>query len=468
MKSFPQKTIIGFCALLFFIYTNPSLAQVNKNVLTLNKAIDLAMNQYPSIQAYMERVNAGQAKVEEAKNLWLPSAWAIAEVAGGTDNNLNGSYYTLGIIPSATGGTRTQNINSVAVNNFAAVTGQWEVFNFGLYNAETREAKSSLGIDQSGLDREKLNIQYLVIKNYFDLVKYSSLLSIQQENIDRTATIKNAILAFVNNGLKPGVDSSVAEAELSKARLTYIELERSRDIVKSRLAALTGIDSSAISADTSINNEIPALLYQQLFSDSAYTQHPYLQYYRSVYNDQLARLSVIRKSYLPKVWLMSSAWMRGSSINPAGTYQKDAWQGLSYSRYNYLTGLAMTYDLFSSKKRNLRLNEQSFATRAARQDLEQEKLILNSNIQQANVALRAVSDKLREIPLQIKAANEAYVQKLAMYNSGLTNIVEVTNALYLLNRAETDMVTANDDAWNAIFNKAFAGNTIPTFLKNLK
>ncbi|HVZ57049.1 MAG TPA: TolC family protein [Chitinophagaceae bacterium] len=469
MKKFLTNTTLWLVGLFAGWPYGASLqAQQAPQPLSLARAVQLAVTQYPTIQAYQERVHAGEARVQEARAAWLPSARVMEQVAAGTDNSLTGGYFPMGIIPTTVGGVRPASVNKVAVTNFAVVTGQWELYNFGAYQALTREAQASLDIDRARLGKESFSIQGLVISQYFTLAQYYSLMAIQQRNIDRTQAVTNAIKAFVNNGLKPGVDSSVAEAELSKARLTYIELKDAYDVLRSKLALLTGLDTTAIIPDTTVNTRLAGILYAQVAPDSAAVdQHPVITYYRSVYQDQLAREKLISRSYLPKVYFMASGLVRGSSITPADKYQADLGSGLSYSRYNYLSGLAITYDLFDGKRKRLQLNEQRFESRAAQKDLEAARTLVSSEVQQADIAIRTALDKLREIPVQVRAASEAYEQKLALYNAGLTNIIDLTNALYVLNRAETDYVGATAGAWNALFRKAYATNALSQLLSSL-
>ncbi|HEX4851298.1 MAG TPA: TolC family protein, partial [Puia sp.] len=57
---------------------------------------------------------------------------------------------------------------------------------------------------------------------------------------------------------------------------------------------------------------------------------------------------------------------------------------------------------------------------------------------------------------QVKAASDAYSQKTVMYQNGLTTIVDVTQALFTLNRAETDRDIAYSNVWQALLLKAAA------------
>ena len=73
-----------------------------------------------------------------------------------------------------------------------------------------------------------------------------------------------------------------------------------------------------------------------------------------------------------------------------------------------------------------------------------------------------------EIPIQFNSANDAYQQKLALYNSGLATIVDLTNALFILNRAETDNINIQSELWKATIQKVYAENRVQQFLDFIK
>ena len=63
---------------------------------------------------------------------------------------------------------------------------------------------------------------------------------------------------------------------------------------------------------------------------------------------------------------------------------------------------------------------------------------------------------------------DAYVQKSVLYKNGLANIVDVQQALYNLNRAETDRSVAYINVWQALLLKAAASGDFDLFLKQVK
>ena len=75
---------------------------------------------------------------------------------------------------------------------------------------------------------------------------------------------------------------------------------------------------------------------------------------------------------------------------------------------------------------------------------------------------------MKEIPVQLKAAQDAFSQKTAQYNAGLVNIAELTDVSYLLFSAETDQVGATTDLLNTLLQKAITNNTLNDFLNQFK
>jgi hypothetical protein len=64
----------------------------------------------------------------------------------------------------------------------------------------------------------------------------------------------------------------------------------------------------------------------------------------------------------------------------------------------------------------------------------------------------------------MKAASDAYLQKSVLYRNGLATIVDITQALYTLNRAETDRDIAVSNVWQALLLKAAASGDFGLFI----
>jgi len=131
-------------------------------------------------------------------------------------------------------------------------------------------------------------------------------------------------------------------------------------------------------------------------------------------------------------------------------------------------GLGISYNLFDLRRRQLKLSTQKAATSYAMKNLEEQKQALALSASQADAEMETALERLKEIPRQLKAANDGYRQKLSLYKSGLTDIIELNAALNILYRAETDYMQAKYEYANALFQKAITQNQVNTVLNFLK
>jgi adhesin transport system outer membrane protein len=141
---------------------------------------------------------------------------------------------------------------------------------------------------------------------------------------------------------------------------------------------------------------------------------------------------------------------------------------LPYSRYNYLFGITATYNLFDLKHRHDQQIEGSYMAQAKLGALETQELTLNRMVQQANAAYANTLEKLKQLPVQLYSASQAYGQQLALYRAGLNTLIEVTNAQYALLQAEANNVIARDELMQLLYMRAALAGQSTIFLQNFK
>jgi outer membrane protein TolC len=326
-------------------------------------------------------------------------------------------------------------------------------------------ANSDIKVEQSNFAQSKYQLQAYTINSYLRLLSLQDYLTIQYRNIQRDQEILRSISSLTKSGVRPGVDTSIANAELSKARLTYIELNNQVKQVQLQLSSVSGMPYQNIVADTTVETQLMSLPMQQFTTDTA--NHPFINYYQSIYQNSKEREDLVKKQYNPKISLEAAAWNRGSSVDPEGNYNNLS-SGFGFDRGNYLVGLGVSYNLFDLRRRQLKLRTQKTETDYAHNRLEEEKVALAASASQANAEMETARLRLQEIPNQLKAANDGYRQKLSLYKSGLTDIIELNAALNILYRAETDYAQAKYDYNNALFSQAVTQNQVRTILNLLK
>ena len=407
-----------------------------------------------------------KAQAVETRNNWLPNLKLSYQADIGSSNNTTGPYFGFGIIPSSSGGIHSTNVTTALSDNLGIAALDWEVYNFGKYGAENKVANSDVKVEQNQFAQSKYELKAYTIGSYLQLLRLQDFLGIQSRNIQRNQEIRRSIESLAKSGVRAGVDTSIAEAELSKARLNYIELNNQFKQVQLQLSSVSGIPYQSIVPDTTVEVSLINQPTAYLFPADT-TNHPLINFYRSEYQNSLQREDLVKKLYNPKISLEAASWGRGSSVDAGGQYNSLS-TGYDFQRFNYLVGVGISYNLFDIRRRQLKLRTQKASTDYAYKKLQEQQQLLSISASQADVEMRTALDRLKEIPHQLKAANDGYRQKLSLYKNGLTDIVELDAALNILYRAETDFMQAKYAYANALFQKAITENQVNTVLNLLK
>lgn len=441
-------------------------AQQSTGPVTLKQLLNYVNVKAPQLLTDSAAILIRQAQAAEVRNNWLPNLKLNYQADVGTSNNVIGPYFGFGIVPSSSSGVHGTNITTAASANLGIASLDWEVYNFGAYAAANKVANADVSVEQNNFAQSKYQLQAFTIGNYLQLLRLNDFLTIQARDIQRNQEIRRSIESLAKSGVRAGVDTSIAEAALSKSRLTYIEIADQLKQVQLQLSAVSGYPYQSITPDTSTEavliNQPVALPYAL---DTA--NHPVINYYRSVYQNSLQREELVKKQYNPKISLEAAAWDRGSSINAADNYGSLG-SGFGFDRDNYLVGIGISYNLFDLRRRHLKLNTQEAGTNYALKKLQEQQQLLAASANQAEVELATARQRLTEIPNQLRAANDGYRQKLSLYRSGLTDIIELNAALNILYTAETDYAQAKYAYANALFQKAITGNQLNQILNLLK
>ncbi|TBO41464.1 TolC family protein [Pedobacter kyonggii] len=456
-----------FCLFPLLYMGLESNAQTSPKPIGIVDLIDHVTAFSPSLAADSAAVDIRAAQLKETAANALPNLRLNYQADLGSNNNVAGPYMAFGIVPSNSRGVRTGSNTQAALTNLGIVSLDWEVYNFGAYKTQNAVAKSELDAERSRFAQRRYQTRAIAIDDYLSLLKLQDMLSIQASNIRRNEQINRSILSLARSGVRPGVDTSIAGAELSKSRLNYIEMDNTYKQVQLNIAAISGLKAQSIVADSTILDRLKSLEVNLSVNLTDSSSHPLLDFYKSNYLSSIEKENLVRKAYNPKVSLQAAAWSRGSSIDANDNFNSLS-SGLEWQRENYLVGVGISYNLFDLRRRQLKLRTQKANSNFYLKELEQERLMLSNAALQAGLEISTAHKRLDEIPNQLKAAAAGYRQKLSLYKNGLTDIIELNAALTILYRAETDFVNAKYLYVRALFQKAIATNQVDSLLNALK
>ena len=457
------KKAISICSLLlgnvFFVSAQQPLS--------LKDAVNTAVANYQSIKAKANYASASQALVTEAKREYLPNVVLSAQQDYGTVNGQNGPLYGFGGygVGSSAAALPTQNWNA-AFGGLYLANLNWDFFTFGRSKERIKTAQQVANVNQNDLQQELFNHRVKVAAAYLNLLAAQKLVTSFQKNLSRAQTFKNVVATRALNGLIAGVDSSQANAEVSNAK---IELTKAIDAEQEQsniLSQLMGVPPREFTLDTLFVSNLPKNLGVPV--DTSLSNHPELQWYRSLINVGDEQLKYIKKFNYPTLSLVGILQTRASGFSSVyntdqTAYTRNYWNGVDPNRGNYLIGIAITWNLTQPFRVSQQAKAQILGTEAIKNEYELANQQIKAQFTLADTKMANALSNYREAPVQVNAASAAYQQKTVMYNNGLSNAVDVTQALYTLIRAETDRDIAYTNVWQALLLKAAAKGNFDLF-----
>lgn len=462
------KLFLGLSWALFFGLTS---YRANAQVLTLKQAVQTALNNYGTIRAKTNYVKASQANVKETRREYLPDVNLSAQNDYGTVNSQYGPLAAYKVPGVGSSGP------VFAAQNWKAAFGalyltnvNWDFFQFGRAKEKTRVAQTVLNRDQSDLDQERFQQSIRVSAAYLDLLAAQKLTISQQHNLERAQAFQGVVVARAKNGLNPGVDSSLANAEVSNARIALtnaIEFQQEKANQLAQLMQVAAPDSGNYPLDSVFVSRIPSSL--STAPAQPLNNHPLLKFFQARVSVSDEQAKYLKTFNYPTFSLFGVLQDRGSGFGSNyGTQFPDAYtgnylKGVSFDRGNYLLGIGVVWNITSP----LRVHQQVAAQQFTSQGLQEEYGLISQQLQAqlvlSETRIRNALDNYREAPIQVKAASDAYTQKEVLYKNGLATIVDVTTASFILNQAETERDIAFNNVWQALLFKAASSGDFALF-----
>jgi outer membrane protein TolC len=451
--------ILLFCQL-------PVAAQNQDNMLSMTDALQIASANY-LIQSKANYTRSSAEAIQAAKKTALPDFILAAQTAYGTLNGVNGLGSGLpGIttISASTNASQNMNASYGALYNLNI---NMNVFSFGLQRAFVAATRGQYEQDRADLRQTKFDVETTVIGLYLNLLTAQRLRMVMQDNVERISRLRDIILARTMNGLNPGVDSSIANAELSTARMSLTDAENFEQTQASQLSIEMGVKQSFYKLDTSFVTTLPKNIPAQ--NDINPQLHPVLRYLDSrIVNSDLTA-TYLQKTALPRFSFFVVGQERGSGFGSSFTsdpndYSDNFFKGAEPVRANYLLGIGVTWNITDLTRVKSKVLSQRFISAAYKDDYSQAEIKYTDQLHFADQQISNALTKYNEVPIQLKSAEDAYNQKKALYENGLTNIVDVTQTLFFLNQAEAASNVACSAVWQALLYKAVSAGDSSLFL----
>jgi len=446
-------------------------AQSQQKVLGLKEAEQIALANYGTIKSKTNQLNASKAFLTETKTEQLPNVSVSAQQDYGTVNSQYGPLYGLNGLGVASSGPifAKQNWNA-AFGSLYLSNVSWDFFAFGRAVEKVKVQKSAVNLNETDLAQEQFQHQVRVAGTYLNLLAAQQLSKAQQDNLNRAIDLQKVVIARVKNGLNAGVDSSQANAQVSNARIALTNAQETEQEQSNLLAQYLGVPPPTdFILDTVFVTKAPANTDQQPTVN--FDSHPILQFYQNRINVSNEEAKYLNTFSYPTFTLFGVYQGKGSGFNGdygsnPGDYNSSYGAGADPTRYNYLFGVGMTWNITNPFRVHYQVQAQKFTSAQYKDDYDLVHQQLNDQLILAETRISNALKNYHEVPEEVKAATDAYNQKFALYKNGLANIVDFTQALFALNTAEIDKYITSNNVWQALLFKAAATGDFGIFINN--
>ncbi|HWA32826.1 MAG TPA: TolC family protein, partial [Cyclobacteriaceae bacterium] len=416
--------VLAFCVLIAGHAFSQEQASATRDIIDLKTALELAKQNYPSIRAKLAGKEVAGYELRATQNNYLPSVILQGQLTDATSNQVRGTFFpNEGTAIPVSGGIKVNGYTNDAVwTSFATGLVNWKFYSFGKFKAAVDVAQAGVNAAEADYQNEVFQHQIKVGDAYLLALILNNMVRSQLTNLARVKALKDVTVAYAASGLRPGVDSSLVNAEYSKAVLLLLESQRLSKEQNVFLKELIGINGNGLlNLDTTIFLGRPP---QQIETGSDFRGNPRLQLYKNIVELNQARIRSIRRRELPSISFLAAGWARGSGIsdrlqdNGDFVYSTSLSAGVPFRAYNYMVGVSTIWNVTSLFKTGNEAKAQRFNTRVAEARYNEESLNVESELERARLRYGAALDVLQQTPVQLKAAQDAYGQAKARYDAG--------------------------------------------------
>lgn len=438
-------------------------------ILKLEDALQRSVEQYDKIKSKQSLVSATELNTKFQQQHYLPDVTLAAQQSYGTVNMLHGPMYGIGGMASASTSMplAEQNWNA-AFGSLYFANVNWNLFTFGRIKNQVELGSRKGQTAQDDLEQEIFQHQIKVSAAYLNLLASQRVKYVQEKNFERAGVFFEMTNTRAKSGLIPEVDAQLAKAEVSNAKSLQIKSYDKELEFSKQLSILLGEHFQTFQLDSLYSTTTP---FQSLTNlNDEVNQHPFLQLQQSKIAESKQSEAILRSNKRPTLSAFGVIQGRGSGFESNYTQDNSAHsssylKGVGIDRSNYLLGFSLSWNVTNLFRSDTKVKEQQFLTQSLQQSFDLFKKELNAQSQMAYAQLNNAKENFEETKIQLSAAQMAYKQHTALYKNGLTTLVDYTQSLYSLNRAEIDYEIAQNNVWQALLLLTSARGDLDIFIQ---
>lgn len=395
--------------------TADSIAAAEVKTLTLEKAIEIALEANISLKQAANQVTLGKISVNRNKANFLPDLNISAQ----------GSKRYARDYDTETGKYSNQDSGSLSLG----ASSSFNIFNGFNDTASLQQSKLELKATDEDAVRSRQTIIFQTIQDFILVITAREMIRVEKENFEAQRLLLTQIEDFYKSGKRPITDFYQQGAALSNAEYNLLSAERDYDVSKLQLMQIMGLQPGGDyevedpGIDSLVSNVVQ---FQRDAAEAvlseALVKRPDIKAQEALIEAARFGIKAARSGYWPKLSLSASY---GTSYSDQVEYLNFSDQ-LFKSNRNGSIGLSLTIPVFDKSK--TRYSVASADISLKNQQLAMEKLHqqVALEIQQAVRDYQTAAKQMDVSERQLKYSKDALDSMQERYNVNAATMVELT------------------------------------------
>ncbi len=386
---------------------------VEKNIdMTLDRCLELALGNNPQINSAFHDILASDTRIKQVWSNYFPKvSWQTGytrikqlQLSDALGRNLTFNYYVLG-----------------------QLTLQQMLYDFGVTQNQATIRRLDYEGYKSTLAATINDVVYQTKDAYFNLLYAFENRKVAQDTVDKFELFYNQAKAFYEIGMNPKVDVTIAEANLSDAKLKYIQADNAVNLAVARLNNVMGVPFiDRYNVKDKLRYQPVDMTFEEAV-DIARDARPELKLAELKVETANQTLKLVKKSYFPTLTVEGQVQIGGKSWTSNHGYNIGG-----YLNFPTINGMLIKNEISEARY----LYDKEIANAKNTQNT------IYLEIQNAYLTLQEKKNQMPVALLQVKQAKENYELSYGRYRVGEASPTELKDAQILYQNAQLNYYSA--------------------------
>ncbi|HOG17241.1 MAG: outer membrane channel protein [Syntrophaceae bacterium PtaU1.Bin231] len=385
--------------------------------LTLERCIEIAVGNQPSIRQFLHASRASEAVLGQARSSYYPQVDLRSGVTRYNAVTQHGDLYP----PQSLYGYRYFD---------SSVNLQQKVYDFGKREGNVDVARLNVDAARSDMDNEIASVVNGVKSAYYGVLRSRKTRDVAAETRDQYLRQLAQAKLFLEAGTKPKYDVTAAEVLVGNAEISLLRAENDLDIAWVALNNAMGYEGAARYSIREAPPTEPYAIAEEEALEQAYGHRSDLQSLLAQREAARRTVEVARKDYFPSLDA-SAGYGAAGSESPLS-------QGWN-------VGVTLSWNLFKGYATEQEIARTAALLRVVEARISALKLQIRQEIKRALLEMKRARETIGNAGLQVRQAAENLELANLRYSSGLGTPLEVADAVVAYSSAKLTQISAEYD-----------------------